>query len=251
MSSDTSVGARRVGAGGSGTNPPAVGRQTPDPGSAILAPSKPTRARRRPAVIALGVALVALGILASVGLTTVLGQTRQVLAVTSDIARGEPIGAENLAVVDLPNGPTVLDWVDGDLLEEVSSQVATSDLTKGSLVTSGSYAPQLQVSQGKAIVGVALAPNQMPLGTPLRSGDQVSIVETPVAGGDAPVEKPTEIAAVVVSTSRADIGDQTVVDVEVADDDAAALAARAATGRVALVLKSVASDPGSATGEDG
>ena len=65
-------------------------------------PLKPTRARRRPALIALGLALVALSVLAAVYLASVLGETYQALAVKSDIARGTVITAADLApVMDL------------------------------------------------------------------------------------------------------------------------------------------------------
>ncbi|WP_460757485.1 SAF domain-containing protein [Myceligenerans cantabricum] len=250
MSSETSVGARRTGVGGT-ASPPASGKDARAAGPKTPAPSKPTRGRRRPAVIALGIALVALGILASVYLTTTLGQTHKVLAVTADVPRGQEIAAGDLTSVDLPTGPTLLDPVDATALDDVVGQRATADLLAGSLLTATSYEATLRPDAGHSIVGVALTPNQMPAGTPLRSGDPVRVIETPVNGGDAPVEEPFAIPAVVVTSHAAAIGDQTVVDVEVAHNQAAALAARAATGRVALVLDtSQAAGDAPAGGED-
>ncbi|WP_460705377.1 SAF domain-containing protein [Myceligenerans halotolerans] len=235
MSSDTSVGARRTGVGGSAA-PPATGNEARGAGPRVPAPPKPTRARRRPAVIALGLALVALGILASVYLTTTLGRTHKVLALTDDVARGERIQSSDLTTVDLPTTPTQLDPVSETAFQDVVDQYATADLLEGSLLTPGSYVESLQPAEGRSIVGIALNPSQMPAGTPLNAGDQVRIIETPVSGGDAPIEEPYAIPAVIATVDEAPVGDQTVVDVEVARNQAAALAARAATGRVALVL---------------
>ncbi|MBL0887332.1 SAF domain-containing protein [Myceligenerans indicum] len=241
MSSETSVGARRTGVGGGGTPPPS-GRDARAASPRIPAPQKPTRARRRPAVVALGLALVALGILASVSLTTTLGKTHKVLAVTSEIQRGQKITESVLVTVDLPTSPTLLEPVDATQFAAVTGQYASVDLPAGSLLTPESYTTELKPAAGRSIVGVALNPNQMPAYPPLHAGDSVRIIETPVSGGDAPVEEPLAIAAVVVEAHPAEIGDQQIVNVEVARDQAGALAARAATGRVALVLDTVASD---------
>lgn len=201
-------------------------------------PLKPTRARRRPALIALGLALVALSVLGSVYLTTSLGQTYQVLAVSSEIPRGTAIKPGDIATVELPTGLTALQPISADQFDRVKNQVATTDLKPGQLITEESIAEELQPAAGQSIVGVALAPNQMPTNRP-KSGDAVRIVETPATGGEPPVEAPFSIAATVVSTSPSTLGDQTVVDVQVASNNAAALAARAATGRVALVIDAV------------
>ncbi|MFJ3402728.1 SAF domain-containing protein [Promicromonospora sp. NPDC090134] len=202
-------------------------------------PLKPTRARRRPALIALGLALVALSVLASVYLTSSLGETYPVLAVNKDIPRGTEITASDLAPVDLPTGPTLLQAIPADQLDQIEGQVAAADLKEGQLLTRKGVVPELSPPSGQSIVGVALAPNQMPT-TPVQAGDAVRVVETPATGGEPPVEAPFAIAATVVRVSTdVALGDQTVVDVQVASSNAAALAARAATGRVAIVIDAV------------
>lgn len=203
-------------------------------------PLKPTRARRRPALIALGLALVAVSVLASVYVASMFGQTYQVLAVKSEIARGSQITAGQLVTVDLPTGPTLLQPVAAARLDEIAgNKVATADLQAGQLLTESSFTDELQPAAGRSIVGVALAPNQMPATGELRAGDAVRVVETPATGGEPPTEAPFTIPATVVGTEPTTIGDQTVVDVEVTSANAAALAARAATGRVALVIDAV------------
>ncbi|MFD2793996.1 SAF domain-containing protein [Promicromonospora vindobonensis] len=203
-------------------------------------PLKPTRARRRPALIALGLALVALSVLASVYLASMFGQTYQVLAIKDEIPRGTEITAAHVATVDLPTGPTLLEPIRAEQFDQVVGQgkVATADLKKGQLLTSDSFADELQPAAGRSIVGVALAPNQMPT-KELRAGDTVRVVETPASGGEPPASAPFAIPATVVGTKLSPIGDQTVVDVEVTSDSAAGLAARAATGRVAIVIDAV------------
>jgi hypothetical protein len=71
---------------------------------------------------------------------------------------------------------------------------------------------------------------------PLYSGDSVRIVTTPGDQGEITNEDPVTVEAVVVGVSRVEETGETVVDVSVPEADAADLAARAATGRVALVL---------------
>ncbi|WP_164545085.1 SAF domain-containing protein [Antribacter gilvus] len=205
------------------------------------APAKPTRARRRPALVALGLALVAVSVLASVFLTESLGQTRKVLAVNAPVARGEVITEGDLVIVDLPLGPTTLLPISEGQEPDVVGQVATTDLLKGQLLTEGAFDTKVGASSGMSVVGVALAPHQMPT-TELRPGDLVRIVETPVTGGEPPIETPLAICATVVGTKPVGLVEQTVVDVEVAEADAPPLAARAATGRVALLLDAAGSD---------
>ncbi|MFD6443667.1 SAF domain-containing protein [Promicromonospora sp. NPDC060204] len=203
-------------------------------------PLKPTRARRRPALIALGLALVALSVLASLYVTTSQGATHQALAVNKEITRGTKVTAADITVVDLPNGPTLLESIPAEQLEQVADvKFAAADLKKGQLLTPDSVVTDLAPPSGQSIVGIALTPSQMPT-SQLHAGDSVRVVETPATGGEPPVEAPFAIAATVIGVSGdAALGDQTVVDVQVASGNAAALAARAATGRVAIVIDAV------------
>lgn len=202
-------------------------------------PLKPTRARRRPALIALGLALVALSVLASVYLVSTLGRTYQALAITDNISRGAEITAANVGTVDLPIGLTALKPVPAEQLDQMVGKVATADLKAGQLLTEASVTDELQPAAGRSIVGIALAPNQMPGSEPLEAGDAVRVVETPATGGEPPAEAPLAIAATVIGSKPSPLGDQMIVDVEVPSANAAALAARAATGRVALVIDAV------------
>ena len=67
-------------------------------------------------------------------------------------------------------------------------------------------------------------------------GDVVRIVTTPGDQGEITDREPVTIEATVVGVNRVEETGETVVDVAVPEAEAAELAARAATGRVALVL---------------
>ena len=88
-----------------------------------------------------------------------------------------------------------------------------------------------------SIVGVGLSSAQLP-GEPLLVGDRVRVVATPGVSGEVTAGEPVTIAATVVGVRVNDENGQSVVSVQVPQGDAAELAARAATGNVALVLDS-------------
>lgn len=213
-------------------------------------PPKPIRGRRKPARFALALALICLGTLATVWYVNSVSQTTQVIAVAGTVQRGEQIEQADLTVVDLPSGPSSLSTVPAADLDSLIGRFASSDLTAGSTLAPDAVVEELTPAAGRSIVGIALTPGQMP-NEPLRAGDRVRVVETPVNQGDPPTEQPGTIDAIVISTTIPgataagdDIvvtSDKTVVDVEVNNSDAADLAARAATGRVALVLDSMES----------
>ena len=75
-------------------------------------------------------------------------------------------------------------------------------------------------------------------GEPLRAGDQVRVVATPGQQGEVTDAEQRSITATVVGIYPDADSDQTVVSVQVPHEQAAELAARAATGKVALVLDS-------------
>lgn len=194
----------------------------------------PTRSRRRPAVIAAGIALVIVGSLGAWYYATSARQTQAVFVTAVDIARGETIETSDLKTIDL-DGRQPTDAIPVDRVDEVIGQVATVDLPEGSLLTPRTFDSTLAIGSGESLVGFTLTGAQMP-SYPLSAGDTVRIVDTPVAQGDPPVETPDSFAATVFTVTRnADAG-QWVVNVIVPKGQAADLAARAATGRVALVL---------------
>jgi hypothetical protein len=109
---------------------------------------------------------------------------------------------------------------------------------RGELITAEDVTSAGIPAKGMSLVGVSLPPALLPAAQ-LQSGDQVRIVATPGAQGDlATGTSPTSIGATVVGVRGAGDNGQIVVDVSVPYDQAAELAARAATGKIALVLDS-------------
>jgi SAF domain len=220
--------------------PPATERTRDVPPAQPLpaAGGEPQRLRRRPAVIAAGIALVALGGLTAAWLAAAVSDTTSVLAVRTPVERGAVISDDDLVVASVNPDPN-LHTIPADHLSAVVGQRAAVALAAGSLVTPDSVTAQVAPGPGQSLVGITVTPAQMPA-EPLRAGDRVRIVDTPRPQDDPPAAAPPALAAVVVSTMFQDDSGNTVVNVTVPQTAAAQLAARAATGRIAIVKDSVA-----------
>ena len=215
---------------------PSNGRSRQDRQRAAPPAVAPPRTRRRRGVLAAGVALVALGALGAAYLTQTVGGTVAVVAVVRDVAPGEVVQAADLTIADVTTDPA-LSPVPADRLPSVIGQRAAAALTAGSLLTDAAVTSTVVPPQGRSLVGVALTAAQLPA-EPLQPGDRVRIVDTPTAQGEPPTTSPATIAGEVASAVGPDDAGLTVVNVTVPTGQAADLAARVATGRVALVLDS-------------
>ena len=202
--------------------------------STALAP--PPRLRRRPSLVVASVLLVVLGALASAWAYSSLGNTQEVLAIRTDVARGQLITAESLQVVRIGVDPALRTVPAGQAGSLVGTRAAV-DLKAGQLLVPGAVTSEVVPGQGKAAVGLALTAAQMP-SEPLVVGDKVRVVSTPGAQGDIGTTAPTVFSGVVITVSDRGPDGTTAVTVEVDADKAPELAARSASGKVALVLDS-------------
>ncbi len=214
---------------------PQAGGPPPPP----IAPSAPkvtarAKQRRRPLLFALCAVLVAAGALGAAFAYTSLNDTQEVLVVSRDITRGDVIEAGDISVVRVSVDPA-LTPISGDQRSSIEGSRAAVDLWAGTLLSEQQVAETLVPGEGESLVGISLTPAQMP-SEPLYSGDSVRIVTTPGNQGEIGDEEPVTIDATVVGVSRVAETGETVVNVSVPVGDSADLAARAATGRVALVL---------------
>lgn len=196
----------------------------------------PTKTRRRPMIIALGVALTIVGMLATWMVTTTMSNTETVVTVSADLERGDTITAEHLTTMEITGGQNTSAVKSGEA-STVIGQVATVDLPAGSLLTHSNIAPSLAVPQGSSLVGIEATPAQLPT-TPLKAGDSVRIVDTPIAQGEPPKADPDSISATVHATRVDQATGRTIVDVIVPSAKAGKLAAHVATQRIAIVLDS-------------
>lgn len=198
-------------------------------------PARPTPRRRRPALIALGVVLFVVSFLGVMAIINATSQTIQVLAVASSVSRGEAITGDDLTTVELPEDHGTLEVLPAGQFDTVVGKFAAVDLVPGTTLTSAAVTDQLTPESGTSIVGLTIPNGQMP-SRPLVAGDNVRIVDTPASGGEPPAETPETLEATVISAAPAQDGQTTLVNLMVGEADAPAIAARGATGRIALII---------------
>ena len=183
------------------------------------------------------VALVCVGGLVSAYAYLSTSETEDVVAVSESVARGEVIDAGDLMTVQVGLDPA-LTPVAASELDSLVGQRAAVDLSAGSLVTAESVTEEVVPAEGESIVGVSLTSAMMP-SEPIYAGDAVRIVSTPGDQGEIREgAEPVTVEATVVGVRQVPETGETVVDVAVADSQAADLASRTATRKVALVLDS-------------
>lgn len=197
----------------------------------------PFKNRRRPLLVAAMVALVCVGGLVSAYAWQSTSDLESVVAVRESVARGEVIELEDLVTVQVSLDPA-LDPLPASDLNVLIGQRAAVDLSAGSLVTAESTTEVVVPAEGQSIVGVSLTSAMMP-SEPIYAGDTVRIVSTPGEAGEVREGvDPVAVEATVTGVRYVDETGETVVDVAVPVDQAADLASRAATRKVALVLDS-------------
>jgi hypothetical protein len=222
-------------ASGGGVRPGRRRRGKAAPGD--LAPVTPApKLRRRPVLVAASVAAVILGALLGAWAWSSTSNTHEVVALRQTVTRGDKITQGDLMTVQVGLDPA-LRSIPGDRMGSLVGQRAAMDMAAGSLITTENVTETVVPAEGMSVVGVALPPSLMP-GEALLAGDHVRIVATPGQQGDVGQEPPVAIAATVVGLYPNAENGETVVSLEVPQGQAAELAARAATGKVALVLDS-------------
>ena len=200
----------------------------------------PTKTRRRPMLIAAGIAIAIIGGLGSYYLYTAGSSTVTVLVTSTDIARGAELTTNALTTIEIAGGQNTTAYR-ASQSTDVIGDVALVDLPAGTLLTTSNVGDGLPIADGQSIVGVALTPQQMP-SYPLAAGDRVRLVDTPIAQGDPPATTPQTFRATIFTT-RYDAENRVyIVDLVVPSGQAADIAARAATGRVALVVDATAGE---------
>jgi Flp pilus assembly protein CpaB len=200
----------------------------------VAAPLRAPRPRRRPGLLALGVALVALGALAAAWLVSTSSARIAVLVAARDVPYGTVLTDADLSSVEVA-GTSGVAVIPAGERDRVVGRVAATTIVAGSLLAPAQLTAAAPPAPGEVLVGVPLKADRLPAGG-LTPGDRILIVETPGVDGDPPTGPPETLAATVVRVGPADLNGVSVLDVTVAAGDGPALASRAATGRIALVL---------------
>jgi hypothetical protein len=219
---------------------PSVNGQQP----AALAPGKlrGLPRRRRPAMLALAVAMAGAGVLVSATLYRQASHSEPVVVVTASIPPGAVITAADLTTADV-RVPAGIHVIPGAQLAQVSGAIAAVSLRPGTLLAPADLTTSLPPGPGQDLVAIAVKPEALPA-SGLVAGNRVLIVATPGDQGQAgtsslPASLPAPVAGVVEAVSTAvDQQGFDVVDVLVAKSVAVAVAAQASTGQVALVITS-------------
>ncbi|TBO59472.1 hypothetical protein EYS09_11990 [Streptomyces kasugaensis] len=182
----------------------------------------------------LGVLVTLVGVLGTSMLVRSAGDRVDVLAVARDVPAGQQITAEDLTTAALPQDPA-LQPVKASEKDSVIGRRATAPLHRGELLANTQIHGGKALPDGQDLVAVEVQRGAAPADA-LAPGDQVKVISTP--GKDEAVSKsaPDELQATIVKVGTPNASGAVVIQVAVAGTDSAQLAARAATGRVAIVL---------------
>ena len=235
------------------SHPPAVGTAffperdvAPNGTSSGAAPGKaPERLRglprrRRPAMIALAVAMAGAGVLVSAAIYQKADHQVSVVMVTRPVPAGAVITAADLGTASITVGSSV-HVVPAAQLGQEDGQIAAATLQPGTLLAPSDVTTAQPPAAGQALVPASVKPTLLPA-SGLPPGSQVLVVPTPgdqgqsgSGAGAAALTAP--VPAVVEAVSAAPDSDGLdVVDLLVRAASAAAVAEQVSTGQFALVV---------------
>ena len=191
--------------------------------------------------VAAGIAIVVVGALLIAQLIHA-GQTEnRVLEVRSDVGRGEVIRDTDLVAVTVGQVGNV-STVPADQLDALVGKRAAVDLRSGSLLSAGAIgAADTVPAPGKSLVGLKLAPGQVPIGD-LTAGAKLRLIQTSALNESATATDAANTngqswdATMAASTKGTD--QVTLVNVEVKSGEAARIAQLTSQGRIAVVKDS-------------
>jgi SAF domain len=216
------------------------------PGNGHVSPASPAGQlrglprRRRPAMIALAVAMAGAGVLVSAALYQRTDHQVPVVMVTATVPAGAVISAADVATADVtvPSGVHV---IPGAQLGQVAGQVAAVTLNPGTLLAPADLTAARAPHPGQDLIAVPVKPESLPA-SGLQPGDHVLVVATPGDQGQSgnssqapslqsPVPGLVEAVNAVTDQDGFD-----VVDVLVPAASGQPVADQASTGQVALIV---------------
>lgn len=218
----------------SGATEPASSKPEPP-----AAPTPTIRQRRRPALIALGVTLAALGGLGGAYLAQRGGTPQSVLVTANRLDPGHKITLEDLKPVQIGTVEGATTLPEGARASLVGKTVANR-IDAGTILNPSSIVDAIVPGTGSSVVGIGVKPGQYPqLG--LKAGDQVHIVVSANSQNTntASTIKPGSAwAGSIVSVGDANRDGIRTVDVLLPADQARQAATAGGTGALTLVLDS-------------
>lgn len=219
--------------------------QTRADGKQKAAPTKPAatsiKARRRPAIMALGVAMIATGALGGAWFLNSHNKDRPVVMVKANLQPGQKISRSDLTTTDISGGAAAA-LVPGSDLPSLVGTYPLGSMQPGTLLTKSMVTNSLTPREGSTIVGIPVKTGQLP-GIGVQSGDNVTLVLSAGSGSaNLPSElKPgqswnAEVSSVHTQSATNGQGTTQVVDVTVSAGQAPQLAEAAGTGQLTVVL---------------
>jgi hypothetical protein len=215
----------------------------PNGNGAAASPPGPLRGlprRRRPAMVALAVALAGAGVLVSAAVYQRTDRQVPVVVVTSGVPAFGVLTNSDIGIADVsvPGGVHV---IPASQLGQVAGQIAAVTLRPGTLLAPGDLSAAQPPGPGQVLIPIPLKPESLPA-SGLAAGDQVLIIATP---GDQGQSSSSTAAPALTTPARAMVAavdlstDQDgfdVVDVLVAASAGADVASQVSTGQFALVV---------------
>lgn len=187
--------------------------------------------------MAVGVGLLMVWIWGTVAAVMSAGERTDVLAVSSEVGRYEPLERSDLEVVRIGVDDDA-QAVKASQLDELVGRVAAVDLVAGSLLAPGQLVDEGErvVGPGEALVGAQLKPGEFPP-EGAKAGSAVLVVVRPSPTAGQAAGSSTEVEGWLLSVGEPDEAtDQRSVSLVVPRSAAPAVTAGAADARVSLVV---------------
>ncbi|MCF6468044.1 hypothetical protein FAF44_06455 [Nonomuraea sp. MG754425] len=186
---------------------------------------------RKPALAALAVLLILGGALAATLLVLNSGDRVSAIRISQQVGAGQRIPKE--AIEEVKIADTGIDFVSWSRRAEVANSFAAVTILPGTLMTNAMGAKtSTELGQGKATVGLALKPGQMPAG--IQQGDRVQVIFVPSRSseGESRVLAASALVFAVGDKSRSGSSGQLTVVVEA--PAAPVIVAAASSGQIAV-----------------
>jgi hypothetical protein len=196
--------------------------------------------RRRPAMIALAVAMAGAGVVVSAAVYQRADHQVAVVMVTQPVPAGAVITGADLARTNIAVGPAI-QVIPASQIGQVSGQIAAVALRPSTLLSPSDLTSLQPPAPGEELVAAAAKPYALPA-SGLTPGDHVLVVATPGQQGQAgsssgPPWLPAPVGAIVEALSG--VPDQdgfVVVDLLVSAASADSVASQVSTGQFALLV---------------
>jgi hypothetical protein len=196
--------------------------------------------RRRPAMVALAVAMVGAGVLVSAAVYQQADHQVSVVTVTEPVPAGAAIGAGDLGTARVTVGRGIR-VVPASQLTQAAGEIAAVSLRPATLLAPSELTSAEPPAAGQELVPASLKPSELPA-SGLFPGDHVLIIATPGDQGQAGSSAgSSSLAAPVPGLVEAvnDVPDATgldVVDLLVSAGYGPAVAEQVSTGQFALIV---------------